>query len=89
MVYALIKFEEIVIVTMRCKIIKTQKQPSFSSNKSCLPVTVNGGWSYGDWSECSVTCGPGQQERRRTCTNPPPSNGGAQCEGFDKNKTVQ
>lgn len=56
----------------------------FRCCKMKKPV-INGGWSaYGDWSECSVTCGAGQQERFRTCTNPPPSNGGAQCSGSDK-----
>ncbi|KAL9952094.1 hypothetical protein ACROYT_G039301 [Oculina patagonica] len=46
---------------------------------------VNGGWSnFGGWSQCSAACGPGQQERSRTCTNPPPSNGGAQCSGSNK-----
>jgi len=56
----------------------------FRCCKMKKPV-INGGWSkYGDWSECSVTCGAGQQERVRTCTNPPPSNGGAQCSGSNK-----
>ena len=42
------------------------------------PVTpVNGGWS--SWSSCSKTCGGGT--RTRTCTNPAPSGGGANCVG--------
>lgn len=43
---------------------------------------VNGGWSdWGDWGQCSASCGDGQHARSRTCTNPPPSGGGAQCSG--------
>ena len=36
---------------------------------------------YTDWSasDCSVTCGGGIQTLTRTCTNPPPSNGGKNC----------
>ena len=49
-----------------------------------LPLTaVDGG--YTDWSECSecsVTCGGGTQTFTRTCTNPPPSNGGRDCSGL-------
>lgn len=42
--------------------------------------SVNGGYSlWGDWSQCSVTCGSGQQNRDRSCTNPGPSYGGADC----------
>jgi len=38
---------------------------------------VNGNWSV--WSPCSASCGGGTQTR--TCTNPAPSNGGADCSG--------
>ena len=42
----------------------------------------DGGWSeYGNWSECSAVCGGGNQTRTRTCTNPQPAHGGADCEG--------
>ncbi|XP_035668860.1 uncharacterized protein LOC118410979 [Branchiostoma floridae] len=44
--------------------------------------TVDGGWSdWGAWSDCSVTCGVGTQTRDKTCTNPAPANGGADCVG--------
>ena len=44
--------------------------------------SVPGGWAqWSRWDACSVTCGSGTQFRYRTCTNPPPSHGGAQCSG--------
>ncbi|XP_068757679.1 coadhesin-like [Montipora capricornis] len=47
----------------------------------CIGV-VDGSWSnWGFWSACSATCGPGQRQRQRTCTNPAPSNGGTNCTG--------
>jgi len=43
---------------------------------------VNGDWTvWGTWSRCSVTCGGGVSERKRSCTNPAPSNGGSNCIG--------
>ena len=42
--------------------------------------TVNGNYTeWTDWSTCSHSCGPGFMLRSRTCTNPPPSNGGFDC----------
>lgn len=46
------------------------------------PCPVHGGWAvWGRWDACSVTCGRGIRRRFRTCTSPPPSNGGASCSG--------
>ncbi|XP_073244555.1 SCO-spondin-like isoform X1 [Porites lutea] len=46
---------------------------------------VNGRWSlWATWSACSKTCGTGTKTRKRSCTNPPPQNGGKGCKGIDK-----
>ena len=45
-------------------------------------ILVDGGYSdFGDWSECSAECDGGTQTRSRTCTNPAPAHGGADCVG--------
>ncbi len=49
-----------------------------------ISVPVDGVWSsFGEWSTCTETCGGGTQQRTRTCTNPRPANGGADCVGND------
>ena len=49
---------------------------------SCfLPAAVDGGYTdWSDWGECSATCGGGVRGRSRTCTSPPPAQGGKNCE---------
>ena len=43
---------------------------------------VNGGWTeFGSYGPCSVSCGEGTRTRSRTCTNPAPQKGGADCVG--------
>ena len=50
-----------------------------------VKLSVNGGWtSYSVWSDCTKTCGTGTQTRTRTCTNPAPQHGGADCTGNDE-----
>ena len=45
-------------------------------------ILVNGNYTeWGNWSECSKSCGPGKQFRSRNCTNPEPAHGGAECQG--------
>lgn len=48
----------------------------------CFHFSVDGSFSdWSSWSQCSVTCHNGTQQRNRSCSNPPPANGGKQCEG--------
>ena len=52
-------------------------------------VLVNGGLSFwSSYTSCSKSCGGGVKTRTRTCTNPAPNFGGADC--FDvMNENVQ
>ncbi|XP_032884067.1 hemicentin-1 isoform X2 [Amblyraja radiata] len=46
------------------------------------PCPVDGSWSkWGQWEECSRTCGQGNRTRTRSCSNPSFQFGGRRCEG--------
>lgn len=46
-------------------------------------LAIDGNYTeWSEWSECNVICGGGVHSRSRTCTNPPPKNGGNNCEGL-------
>ena len=53
-------------------------------------LLVNGGFSFWSaYSKCSASCGPGKQQRTRSCTNPPPAHGGADCSRLGPSVQVQ
>ena len=53
---------------------------TLSNSKIIFKLLVSGGYSeWTVWSTCNVTCGVGNQERQRTCSNPSPENGGRNC----------
>uniref|UniRef100_A0A3B5KU71 Uncharacterized protein n=1 Tax=Xiphophorus couchianus TaxID=32473 RepID=A0A3B5KU71_9TELE len=48
-------------------------------------LPVHGHWSaWTEWSECDALCGGGVRQRSRTCSAPPPKNGGRECEGMTR-----
>lgn len=49
------------------------------------PPEINGGYSeWSEFTECSASCGEGEQIRERSCNNPLPENGGVGCEELGK-----
>lgn len=57
--------------------------PQDTTGLFCEIKMVHGQWSeWTGWTECSQTCGDGEQNRRRLCNRPNPDNGGNYCSGF-------
>lgn len=68
---------------MKKKALKKCGKIEGSLRKCDYSCPIDGGWSdYSKWSECSAaTCGGGTQTRKRSCNNPAPEFGGADCLG--------
>ncbi|XP_069738785.1 LOW QUALITY PROTEIN: SCO-spondin-like [Phaenicophaeus curvirostris] len=61
----------------RCHHPRVDTRPCFH-----LACPVSGAWGpWGPWSPCEVPCGGGSRRRTRSCTDPPPKNGGRGCPG--------
>lgn len=53
-----------------------------SSKCNSISCPIDGGLSnWGDWTECSASCGGGIQLRKRYCSSPVPQYGGKDCDG--------
>ncbi|XP_008583107.1 PREDICTED: SCO-spondin, partial [Galeopterus variegatus] len=60
-------------------ILTAYQERRFCSLRAC---PVPGGWSrWSPWSWCDRSCGGGRSLRSRSCSSPPPKNGGAPCLG--------
>ncbi|XP_049654923.1 SCO-spondin-like [Accipiter gentilis] len=60
-------------------ILSANAQHRFCNLQACQ---VDGAWSaWSPWSRCDRTCGGGRSVRSRSCTRPPPKNGGRPCPG--------
>ncbi|XP_071151058.1 uncharacterized protein [Mytilus edulis] len=62
-----------------CSQIGSDYEQEACNTQVCI---IDGAWSqWGNFGQCSVTCGGGQYTRSRTCSDPYPQNGGLSCSG--------
>lgn len=58
--------------------------------KEVNSFSVNGGYGpWGEFGECTVTCGGGSKQRERKCDNPEPMFGGKTCEQQELGSNVE
>ena len=65
---------------------------SLIPNDATLLVILVTDGGYSEWcpfTSCSVSCGGGVRYRNRTCTNPPPQNGGMDCQHLGPTRESQ
>lgn len=66
------------------RLIRSKEYTTFTS-VPLIFLLVDGGYSpWSAWSRCSTTCNPGTRRRERSCSNPPPQNGGKDCSQLGK-----
>lgn len=70
-------------VTKRFHLLVQPQMLNTSHWQFLMCAAVNGAWScWSSWSQCSSSCGGGHYQRTRTCSSPPPANGGDICIGL-------
>jgi len=63
----------------------TNASPVTSKPATAAPSAVDGGWTnWSNWGSCDKSCDIGARYRTRACTQPIPQNGGASCDGSNK-----
>ncbi|XP_071956999.1 SCO-spondin-like [Antedon mediterranea] len=62
-----------------CQITENNYDTEYCNEMAC---PTDGNWTpWGEWSDCSVSCGGGSSFRYRECSDPPPKNNGSYCDG--------
>ncbi|CAG2187601.1 unnamed protein product [Mytilus edulis] len=76
--------EDVIVIILHLQMVVQSVKGGDYEYRLCSPslCPVDTGWSAWDsWGVCNVTCGTGQQSRRRYCKNYDSAKGGAYCQG--------